>query len=189
MAENKRNMAAPCGLYCGACMVYGAHKRKDSEFLAQLKEQFTELLSNLADGKMPPGAPPTSKNFDLARMKREIQEDDCMHCKGCLSDVVAIQCRTCGFRECTMEKGITTCAECPDMPCQRVIDFNNDRMPHHSEVLENLKRQKEIGIDAWLAEQEERWRCVQCKSPLSWYDDKCPACHATLSQTFGSSPF
>ena len=109
--------------------------------------------------------------------------------KTAYGDVQRYLCRNCGFRECTQERGLTNCSQCPDMPCQWIIDFNNDGMPHHGEVLTNLERQKEIGIDAWLAVQEKRWRCVQCKSPLAWYDAKCPDCHVTQTHTFSSSPF
>jgi len=196
MIEKQRSLAAPCGLYCGACVLYRANKRGDSEFLAQGKENFTQMLSHLKEqfadseeGQQIPGMPPSMKGLDISRMLKEMQVEGSLCCEGCLSDVVAPQCRVCGFRDCTKEKGITTCAECCDMPCQWVIDFKGDGMPHHSEVVTNLERQREIGIDAWLAEQEEKWRCGQCGSPLSWYDAKCPDCHATPSQTFGSSPF
>jgi hypothetical protein len=188
MVENKRNLAAPCGLYCGACVIYRANKRGDSESLAQIKEQFTELLSNLKEGQALPLMPLTKGGFDLARVQREIREEASMCCKGCLSDVLAIPCRICGIRECAQGRGLTNCSQCPDMPCQLVIDFNNDGMPHHGEALVNLERQKEIGIDAWLVEQGERWCCVQCGSPLSWYDVECPDCHTTKNRTFGSSP-
>ena len=46
MNDKKRNVAAPCGLYCGACMVYRANKRGDSEFLERLREQFIKWFSD-----------------------------------------------------------------------------------------------------------------------------------------------
>ena len=188
MADKKRNVAAPCGLYCGACMVYRANKRGDSELLAQMKEMFTARLSDLKEGQAFPSMPPSKKGFDFSQIKEELERGASVCCEGCLSDVVALPCRICGFRECAQEKGLTNCSQCPDVPCQWVSDFNNDGMPHHSEVLANIKRQKEIGIDAWLAEQEKRWCCVQCGSPLSWYDAECPNCHAAQDHTFGSPP-
>ena len=44
MVENKRNLAASCGLYCGACIIYRANKRGDSESLEQMKEQFNRAV-------------------------------------------------------------------------------------------------------------------------------------------------
>ena len=189
MNDKKRNVAAPCGLYCGACMVYRANKRGDSEFLERLREQFIKWFSDADKWQRRPGMPPLSKGFDISQMQMEMQGEVSICCEGCLSDVLAPHCRNCGFRECAQERGLTNCSQCAEMPCQWVIDFNNDGIPHHSEVLTNLERQKEIGIDAWLAEQEERWRCVQCGSPLAWYDAECPDCRVIQDQTFKSSPF
>jgi len=187
--EKKKNLVAPCGLYCGACMIYHANKRGDTEFLTQIKERFSKLVSCLKEGKRIPGMPPPTKDFDPARMQREIEIGVIdLNCEGCLSDVLGFPCRNCGFCECVQEKGLTNCSQCPEVPCQWLIDFNNDGIPHHGEVLGNIQRQKEIGIHAWLAEQEERWRCARCSSTLTWYDTECPDCGATQSQTFGPYP-
>lgn len=83
-----------------------------------------------------------------------------------------------------MDKGITHCARCSGFPCQTIIEFNNDDILHHSEVLDNVHRQQEIGIDAWLDEQEKRWRCQACGCIIDWYDTKCPQCTATLPKQF-----
>ncbi|MFC1925679.1 DUF3795 domain-containing protein [Chloroflexota bacterium] len=190
MIDEKRNLAAPCGLYCGACMIYRINKLGDSELLDGMKEQFIQMFSGIENMQQIPGMPPPAKGFDFSRMQREVKEGRMnLCCEGCLSDLVASHCQNCGFRECAQEKGLASCSQCPDMPCQWLVDFNNDVMPHHGDVLISLERQKEIGIDAWLAEQEERWRCLQCESPLSWYDAECPDCKATQTHTFGSSPF
>jgi hypothetical protein len=188
MSEKKRNLAAACGLYCGACSVYHAKKRGDSEFFKQLADKLVEAYSGLEEGQVPPGWPPPVKDYDIARVQKEMQRGISTDCEGCLSEVLGFTCQNCGFRECAQEKGLTNCSQCPDSPCQRLIDFNNDIFPHHGEVLGNIRRQKEIGVDAWLVEQEEKWRCSQCGVSLAWYDEQCPDCGASLSQTFGSFP-
>ena len=88
------------------------------------------------------------------------------------------------MRDCAVEKGITYCTQCSDFPCQTIIDFNNDGRPHHSEVLINVRRQQEIGIDAWLDEQEKRWRCLNCRCIIEWYDTECPQCTTILPKQF-----
>lgn len=105
-------------------------------------------------------------------------------CEGCLSDVRAIMCRECNLRTCAFEKGLTYCAQCADFPCQQIIDFNNDGFRHHSEVLDNIRRQQEIGIDAWVKEQEERWCCPNCSCVVDWYAGQCPDCNTTLKGHF-----
>jgi hypothetical protein len=58
---------------------------------------------------------------------------------------------TCQIRVCAREKGLRVCAECTEFPCQLLTDFTR-RYPF---LVENGMRIREIGIDAWLAEQDE----------------------------------
>ena len=157
--QKQQNPAAPCGLYCGACSIYVAGIRGDSKRLEQIARAMAEYLGRPVEVK------------DLA-------------CGGCLSGVIALQCRDCVRRACALGKGLTHCAQCSDFPCQRIIDFNNDGMRHHSEVLDNIRRQRLIGIDAWIEEQKERWRCHNCGHAVDWYINQCPDCGTTLAGHF-----
>ena len=105
-------------------------------------------------------------------------------CKGCLSDVVSISCRECKIRDCAFAKGLTRCSECHEFPCDLVKSFNDDGLPHHAEVLKNIERQKEFGIDAWIEEQDKRWRCPGCSAETDWYAGKCLQCGAELEGHF-----
>jgi rubrerythrin len=57
-------------------------------------------------------------------------------------------------------------------------------MAHHAEVLDNIRRQREVGIDSWLREQGERWRCPACGCGTNWYAGKCPKCGGALEGHF-----
>ena len=48
--------------------------------------------------------------------------------------------------------------------------------------LSNLRRLAEVGLEAWLAEQEARWRCPACRKPVDTYSKTCRACGAPLSR-------
>jgi len=159
-SQKRRKLAGPCGLYCGACSVYVARKRGDAAALDVVAKRITEQESWV------------------------IKPEEDLVCDGCLSSQQAIMCRRCAMRTCAIDKGITHCAQCPDFPCQTIIDFNNDGQPHHSEVLDNVRRQQEIGIDAWLDDQEKKWHCSACGCVIDWYDTKCPQCAATLPKQF-----
>lgn len=156
MGQEQKYLAAPCGLYCGACSIYVAGKRGDSKRLEQMASSLAEYLGRVLEVR------------DLA-------------CEGCLSDVVALHCRDCALRSCAFEKGVTHCAQCSVFPCKQIIDFNNDGMRHHGEVLDNIRHQRDIGIDAWIQEQEERWRCPHCGCEVDWYSGQCPDCGTTLT--------
>jgi hypothetical protein len=135
--KHLENLAAPCGLYCGACSILAAGRKNDPKVMELIAMGVADYLGHPVEVK------------DLA-------------CEGCHSDVVAIMCRECELRACALLKGLTHCSQCADFPCQQIIDFNNDDFRHHSKVLDNIRRQRDIGIDAWIKEQDERWRCPKC---------------------------
>jgi len=155
MGQEQKNLAAPCGLYCGACSIYVAGKRGDSKRLEQMASGLAQYYGRALEMK------------DLA-------------CEGCLSEIVALHCRDCAIRYCAIEKGYSHCAQCSVFPCKQINDFNNDGMLHHGEILNNIKRQRDIGIDVWIEEQEERWRCPKCTCTVDWYSDQCPDCGTAI---------
>ena len=160
----EENLVAVCGLYCGACPMYIATQSKDEEKQMALLKQFSS-------------GPMKLKKEDLL-------------CDGCIgAERVASFCRDCAIRKCPDDKqNVARCSDCKDFPCSRITDFNNDGMPHHGEVLENLRRIKEMGIQKWAKYDEERWKCPKCKSPVSWYDSKCSQCNAPRSDQLFTLP-
>ncbi len=158
-AEKKRILAAPCGLYCGACSIYVAGKRGDAEFLETAATGLADYLGHPVEPK------------ELA-------------CEGCLSDVLAVHCRECQLRDCALSKKITHCAQCVDFPCPQITEFNNDEFAHHSEVIESIRRQQQIGLDAWIEEQQVRWRCAVCGHVSGWYAVQCYNCDNVLNKHF-----
>lgn len=145
-------LVAPCGLYCGACPMYLATQENSQQRLDSMMKQFSA-------GKM--------------QMKLED-----IQCDGCIGGGrVATFCRKCGIRSCAESKtDVTRCSDCAEFPCARITGFNNDGMTHHSEVLENLRQLRQMGIGKWTRFEEDRWRCPQCKEKLSWYDKACQKC-------------
>jgi hypothetical protein len=56
------------------------------------------------------------------------------------------------------ERQLRNCAACEEFPCTRLIQFCHDPIWRtHLPVLENLRRIRTIGVDAWLDEQKEYW--------------------------------
>ena len=77
-------------------------------------------------------------------------------CHGCKTFTFITSCkiRNC----CVKKKGLTTCAECDDFPCEK-----NNPETHQYEYfitnkvcIPNLYRIKEVGLKIWLKEQKER---------------------------------
>lgn len=101
-------------------------------------------------------------------------------CQGCKSSIVSVYCKTCDIRSCAQQKKVEFCNECEFYPCSFIESFQKDQNPHHSIILVNLKRIKEVGLENWLVEQKVRWQCPSCQERFSWYSETCNNCGDSL---------
>lgn len=73
----------------------------------------------------------------------------------------------CGIRKCAVAKGVFACPLCSDFPCKRIATLGRSE----STLVHDGQRLKEIGLEAWSAEQEQRRQAGFC------YDDvRCLPC-------------
>lgn len=146
--DDPTSRLAACGLYCGACYHYRA---------------------SFADGQ------------HLLRPEfRGSRPLEGFTCRGCRSNKLYIHpgCAECRIRACADQKGLTHCGQCAELPCERLLAFQNDGRAHHLPILEQL-HDMEQGADAWLARQAARWTC-SCGQPFSWYETVCQKCGAPI---------
>ncbi len=114
-------------------------------------------------------------------------------CGGCLSGRVSETCAVCrhGFRDCAREHGIVRCSECGDFPCEMLERFRDahivDGISHHERILEYVRRQKEIGVAAWVREQEKLNACPVCKTLLIWCERRCRNCGSAVFKPDGKA--
>lgn len=80
-------------------------------------------------------------------------------CGKCRGDLEVHWSPDCRFLPCATDKGLQYCSECDGFPCEKLEEFASDGYAHHKQTVENMKRMKEIGIEAWIAEQE---KCTFC---------------------------
>lgn len=102
----------------------------------------------------------------------EYKDSPLQFCPGCKLDN---ECGNCNIRNCAKSKELEHCGLCKEFPCNKIIDFNNDGIPHHGETLVNLNQLKSIGIEQWLNEQNKKWTC-KCGGKFSWYYKECQHC-------------
>jgi hypothetical protein len=156
VSKDKNRLIGICGLYCGTCPCYLAYREKDSEQLKQISRE-------------------TGIPVEQVR------------CDGCLSDRVMPHCRECrhGFRQCSRDKQVSWCFQCPDFPCERLKMFTDSHIvngiSHHAHVIDDLRYMQEQGTDLWVQVQEKAGACPQCGKRLYWFTMECPGCH-TLKQ-------
>jgi len=147
-----------CGIYCGACEVMNA---KSDEEKAR--------VMNLYDNQ--PGWPhPTPEQI---------------HCSGCKTDDVFVNCSKCPFRSCAKSKEVEFCIECDEFPCEpyNQLETAAGQMPLLMHLKANTRNQEYIkanGVDKWLADQETKWKCPSCGVSFSWYAEECTSCKYSL---------
>ncbi|MBN2210736.1 MAG: DUF3795 domain-containing protein [Sedimentisphaerales bacterium] len=70
----------------------------------------------------------------------------------------------CSIRKCAREKGVDVCVFCAEYPCRRIKSIAKG----YPTLLADGQRIKAIGMDAWIAEQQER-----AKTGFAYADIRC----------------
>ena len=79
----------------------------------------------------------------------------------CLGCHLGEQHSYCSVYRCVTKRGFTTCAECSEYPCERLlrvlgVEKGLDSFISHKPALDNLDQIKKDGLESHLAEQRER---------------------------------
>lgn len=137
---------AYCGLNCEACSFRVAALTRDAAHLDSLPDRYAK-----------------AKRTPIAELEL---------CPGCKAEGCS---DSCPMQKCAAERGFSTCAECAEMPCEKLIAFSSDGVPHHACVIKNLNRIRKAGEEAFALEQQALWTC-SCGARRSWYLSECAAC-------------
>ena len=90
-----------CGLDCGECEAYIATQKSDQAGLAE-----------------------TAKKWAAQFGGKDLGADACV-CDGCSAGkrTASAHAATCGIRVCASQRGVVTCAHCPDYGCATLQQF------------------------------------------------------------------
>lgn len=100
-------------------------------------------------------------------------------CQGCLSDQRFFYCASCAIRSCTQDRGYEGCYQCDEFPCSEVERFP---IPVGKQIiLQEVPRWRELGTDAWLADQMQKHTCPDCGQRLIRGGKVCPSCRRPVS--------
>jgi len=119
-----------CGLNCAACDMYLAGHGDE-----KLRQEIVDWLK-------------TKRNRTV--------EPENIRCEGCRGPLDAHWSADCKMRQCAAKKKVKCCFQCTDFPCKILNAFASDGVDHHRRTVENLKRMKEAGLEAWIAEQDKK---------------------------------
>jgi hypothetical protein len=104
------------------------------------------------------------------------QKGKVTHCSGCLA-----RNKNCAFIKRSCEKirkqQLRFCHQCADMPCKRLAKLDEHyRQRYCMSMVENQKMIRQKGIDEFLKNQAERYRCPSRGDVISVHDGKCYRC-------------
>lgn len=154
-------LVAPCGLYCGVCAIYIAHRDQN----LKLKERLLALYKGDVLGK---GKLPGSEALTI----------DDIHCRGCLSHEPFMHCQQCEIRRCTREKGYTGCHQCAEFPCPHIEHF--PMVVGKKVILRAVPYWRQVGTEKWIEDEEARYICPTCGNKVFRGAMKCNRCKSDL---------
>jgi len=136
-----KNLVGRCGIYCGACFAYrGTISQKATELRETLnKEKFGRRIATAFDWI-----------GDYSEFSKVLSHLKNLKCQGCGAGGGN---PWCSIRKCCQKKGFASCAECSEFPCEK-LDWMTKRYSNWN--LRNLERVREVGVENWLEEQEEK---------------------------------
>ncbi|MFX0039276.1 MAG: DUF3795 domain-containing protein [Candidatus Heimdallarchaeota archaeon] len=145
-------LLSPCGLYCGVCRIYLAHKDNDIEF----KKEILPTLNSIG-----------------------IRNVDDVACRGCLSDEVVFNfCRTCPIKDCIKNKEINGCYLCEEFPCKIIRNWPD--LLEKKIILRSTYSRQKLGTERWVEAEKKRYKCPKCGNPLFHGAKKCKRCNLAV---------
>lgn len=127
--NQERELAAPCGLYCGACPLYKAQSNK-------------ELDRKLA-----------------SRLGLSVKDARCSGCRAYQGLIAVMGEPVCETYECATSKGLDFCYQCDDFPCSKLAPYADraSEISHNTKIYNLLLIQKK-GIESLTREADTCWR-------------------------------
>ena len=105
--------------------------------------------------------------------KEKNRKSGCLGCR--------IRNKNCAFikRDCPpIRKGeYDFCYECESFPCDNLKKIDNTYITRYNvSPIKNLKRLNDIGIEAWIQEKKDLYKCPDCGGEISVHDAECFDC-------------
>lgn len=103
-------------------------------------------------------------------------------CDGCKSvGNKPYHCTVCSIKSCPEKEGDENllCYKCKKFPCRRIKDLDKRYISKYGESpIQNLKTINEIGINEFIMQEKEKWKCSVCGHLLCVHRGVCLICGA-----------
>ncbi len=161
-----KRLMAPCGLYCGVCGVYIAHRDDNVKFKTVMGNLYgTKPEETQCKGCMQPDPP----------------------------DMLYGYCTMCPIRDCVKAKGFYSCHQCSVWPCSLISNFGlaTGKRVMLSTIPLWREKVKELGDEEgsveWARSVCERYHCPECGNPLFRGAQTCRACRHRVAEALDGS--
>jgi hypothetical protein len=100
------------------------------------------------------------------------------YCSGCRP-----RDRKCAFvqKDCALlrKRQVKFCYECPDFPCEKLqkLDATYSRR-YRMSMIENQQYIRDYGMEKFLENEEQKWKCPDCGSVICCHNGLCYNCRA-----------
>jgi hypothetical protein len=103
-------------------------------------------------------------------------------CVGCLNTGnKPYHCTVCSIKSCAEKKGNEEllCYDCIKFPCRRIKDLDKRYTVKYGESpIQNLDKIKEVGLQQFVENEKEKWKCNICGQLLCVHRGFCLNCGA-----------
>lgn len=101
-----------------------------------------------------------------------------LKCYGCRNDSCRISCKNCFILKCKNKDNF--CFECKNYPCSRLKKLDKRyKIKYKMSMLENLEFIRVNGINKFIKQQDERYKCNQCGKLKTVHQEYCIYCSNT----------
>jgi hypothetical protein len=153
---DKRQLVTYCGMYCSLCV----HRTRIPNHAREL----VQVLKEAKYDKRAAGIPEFKDFWTFVNGLANVPDDRCCKLGGCGHS-------TCAIRKCAQSKGVETCDCCSDFPCEKV----NAIAKYYPTLVFDGHRRKQVGMDAWINEQERRLKAGFQYADITCRADEAPS--------------
>jgi len=151
----KLKLVAYCGLYCGLCSGHGRIPKLAAALVATLKQDEYDRWGL--------GSAEDRAFWKRLNKMTKTDPDKCCRTGKCGAGF-------CAIRKCAKRRNVRVCPECEDYPCKRIHTL----AASEATLLHDGGQIRKVGLDKWIAQQEQRTeagfcysdvRCLPCTVP------------------------
>ena len=82
-----------------------------------------------------------------------------------------------------LKNEIEYCYECNDFPCKQLQKLDKKyRERYDMSMIDNLRMIKKQAMDAFLKEQEKKYKCPECGGVICIHNGKCYSCDTIIKE-------